>query len=247
MKTLNDLAVQSYCFRGFKDNAKVAQLVREIGLTKIELCGVHADFAAPAAFDEIVRIYRDAGVGIVSIGVNGMNADEARERKMFECLRKAGARHMSVSFNVNSVPACYRTAEKLAEEFDVRLGIHNHGGRHWLGCAEMLEKVFKDTSPRIGLCIDTAWALHSHEDPIAMAERFAGRLFALHLKDFTFDRAGQHKDVVVGTGNLDLARLNAVLGKIGFGGCAVLEYEGDVQNPVPALAECVRKIKAEMA
>jgi len=246
MQLSRDLAVQSYCFRGFKDNAKTAGLVKDLGLNKIELCAVHADFKTPAAFRDIVRIYRDAGVEVVSLGVNMMNGDEAVERNLFECLKVAGAKHMSVTFGVQTVPQSYRVAEKLAEEYDVRLGIHNHGGRHWLGCAEMLAQVFRDTSPRVGLCLDTAWALHSHEDPLAMAEKFAGRLFALHLKDFTFDHAGKHQDVVVGTGNLDLGRLNALLKKIGYNGCTVLEYEGDVSNPVPALTECVKQIAAAM-
>ena len=34
-----NLGVQSYCFRNFKDNKKVAEMVKELGLDKIELCG----------------------------------------------------------------------------------------------------------------------------------------------------------------------------------------------------------------
>jgi sugar phosphate isomerase/epimerase len=110
----------------------------------------------------------------------------------------------------------------------------------------MLAQVFKNTSDRIGLCLDTAWAMHAHEDPIAMAEQFGDRLYGLHIKDFVFDRAGQHKDVVVGTGNLDLGKLNATLKAVDFDGVAVLEYEGDVSNPVPALSECVAAIRQHM-
>jgi len=39
------------------------------------------------------------------------------------------------------------------------LVIHNHGGRHWLGSAQMLAAVFAQTGPAIGLTLDTAWAL----------------------------------------------------------------------------------------
>ncbi len=64
-----NLGVQSYCFRHFTDNSTVAQKVRGIGLDKIELCAVHADFNTPDKFGDVVRIYADAGVKIVSIGV----------------------------------------------------------------------------------------------------------------------------------------------------------------------------------
>ena len=142
------------------------------------------------------------------------------------------------------MPACYRTAEKLAEEYDINLAIHNHGGRHWLGSAQSLEAVFQQTGPRIGLMLDTAWAQHSHEDPVELATRFADRLYGLHVKDFMFDSSGQHRDVVVGTGNLDLASLDAALAASDFAGAVILEYEGDVEDPIPALRECVEKLRA---
>jgi hypothetical protein len=48
----------------------------------------------------------------------------------------------------------------------------------------------------------------------------------------------------VGTGNLDLPQLLKNLEAVNFGGYAVLEYEGDVENPVPALKECVAAVRA---
>jgi sugar phosphate isomerase/epimerase len=176
-----------------------------------------------------------------------MRNNEAAESKFFECARRAGAKFMAVDFAVDQVPAGFRTAEKLADKFDVRLAIHNHGGRHWLGCCEILRHVFANTSARIGLCLDTAWALASGEDPVKMAAEFTARLYGLHVKDFVFDRAGKPEDVVVGTGALDLAGLVAAAKKINFSGYAVLEYEGDVENPVPAVKKCVAAVRSACA
>ena len=240
-----DLAVQSYCFRGFKDNAEVAEKVKAIGLSRIELCGVHADFNDPDCFDEVIDTYRKAGVEIVSIGVQGFFNQQDKEVNFFEFAKRAGIGIISASFSAESDPECFRTAEKLADEFDINLAIHNHGGRHWLGSVEMLGAIFKRTSPRIGLMLDTAWALDSHEDPVQMIEKFGDRLYGLHLKDFVFDRSGKQEDVVVGTGNLDLDKTFAALFcSVGFDGEMILEYEGDVDNPVPALSKCVESIKA---
>ena len=237
-----ELAVQSFCFRNFEAHGKLIELVKECGLANIELCQKHVDFSRPDTFDDVIAQYRDAGVGIVSIGVQQFRNDEAGERNFFEFAKKAGCRFISANFAVNAVPEAYRTAEKLADEYGIRLGIHNHGGHHWLGSAQMLGNVFANTGKPIGLCLDTAWALDAGEDPVKMADRFSNRLYGIHFKDFVFDRARGHEDVVIGTGNLDLDELISVLQKNDFDGYAVLEYEGDADNPVPALKQCVDRI-----
>ena len=61
---VDQIGVQSYCFRNFKDNATVASMVRDCGLDRIELCAVHCDFNKPETFDEVIGIYKDAGVAI---------------------------------------------------------------------------------------------------------------------------------------------------------------------------------------
>ncbi len=240
-----ELAVQSYCFRGFKDNAKVADMVKECGLSRIELCGVHVNMSEPDTFESVVRTYRDAGVSIPSIGAVGIGNDADKARCPFEFAKAAGAGYIAVDFQVDTVPDCFELAARLSREYGIAVGIHNHGGRHWLGSAQMLEAVFGKAPAAVGLCLDTAWALDSHEDPIAMAKRFADRLRMVHLKDFVFDRAGKPEDVVVGTGNLDLPAFFGFLKEMPFEGCATLEYEGDVTDPVPALKKCVDAIRQE--
>jgi inosose dehydratase len=243
----NRLSVQSFCFRGTKDNVAVAALVKQCGLAAIELCGVQVDFKAPATFAGVVRTYRDAGVAIVSAGVNGISGEEAKDRPLFEFIKAAGAKLMSVDFGLDGLDGRLASAERLVEEYGVRLGIHNHGGRHWLGSSQALRWVFSQASPRIGLSLDTAWALDAGEDPVKMIEEFGPRLALVHLKDFVFDRARKPEDVVVGTGNLSLPKVATALASSGFAGELVLEYEGDVANPVPALAACVQAIRREMS
>jgi len=65
----------------------------------------------------------------------------------------------------------------------------------------------------------------------------------VHFKDFVFERNGQWKDVVVGTGNLKLKAFADALQAGGFDGMAVIEYEADPENPVPALTECVKSMR----
>jgi sugar phosphate isomerase/epimerase len=240
------LGVQSFCFRNFKDNAKVAELTTECGLQNIEVCGVHVDFSDRQAFAAMLAAYKAKDVSVVSIGVNPLTGNESEDRIYFECAREAGLEVMSVDFKIDGIPESLAVAERLAEEYDVDVAIHNHGGRHWLGSSQALQWVFGRTGNRVGLSLDTAWALDSREDPVAMVRAFGNRVKIVHLKDFVFDRARKPEDVVVGTGNLDLAALRSALTDAGFSGESIIEYEGDVEDPVPALKSCAQKIRSDI-
>ncbi len=242
MNVSETLAVQSWCLRTFKKTSEVIDRTRELGLKRIELCGAHADFNNPAGFDDIIAAYNAAGIKIVSIGVESFNPDEAHARNRFEFARKAGCKVISGNFAPGTFLPTLPVVYKLCEEYDINIAIHNHGGYHWLGNAEILNWVFSFTRPCIGLNMDTAWALDARQDPLQWAKNYAERLYVVHIKDFVFDRARQSTDVVVGTGNLDLPKLLSLLKADNFKGEMILEYEGDVDNPMPALLQCVEAI-----
>ncbi|CAN5461275.1 hypothetical protein BH10PLA1_BH10PLA1_02740 [soil metagenome] len=240
-----DFGVQSYCFRNFKDNADVAKKTREIGVNTIELCGVHADFSKPEEFGKVVKIYKDAGVSIVSLGVQTFVGAE-NEKNWFECAKIAGAKHISAHFRVDSFTTAVPKTAKLAEDFGMRVGIHLHGGYQFGGSMDVVEHLLKLGGPRINLHIDTAWCMQigpNPGNPLKWVEKFAGRISGIHYKDFTFARNAQWTDVIVGTGNLDLPAFIKALETAKFDGMAVIEYEADPENPVPALTECVKQMR----
>lgn len=241
-----DFGVQSYCFRHFKDNAIVAKKVRGIGLDKIELCGVHADFNTPEAFGDVVSIYQNEGVSIVSLGVQTFEGREL-ERAWFECAAAAGAKHISAHFRIENFLTAIPRVRAWCREFGIRVGVHCHGGYQFGGSPDVLRYLVGLGGPEIGLFIDTAWCLQigPHQGkPVEWAREFAGRITGVHYKDFTFEPNGQWKDVIVGTGNLDLPAFVQALDDGGFDGVAVIEYEADVENPDPALKRCVESMRA---
>ena len=241
---VKDLAVQSWCLRAFQSNEQVIEQLQAIGVSNVEVCGKHCDFGNETVFEEVIAKYRAAGINILSIGVQGFCGDEKTEEKFFKFAKMAGCRQISASFDVGHVPGAYRIVEKLADKYDVNVAIHNHGGYNWLGSRQMLSQVFSQTSPRIGLCLDAAWAMQAGENPIQMAEQYIDRLYGVHLKDFVFDRAGQWHDVVVGEGNLDLAKMLEIIRTKAPANCSpIIEYEADVENPGPALQRCVAAVK----
>jgi len=240
-----DFGVQSWCFRETKTNAEVAKKVRDIGVDKLELCGAHADFHNLTTFKDVAKTYQDAGVSIISFGVETLVGDE-KERDLFECAAIAGAKHISVHFKVDSFPEAIKKTQKLSDEFGVRVGIHCHGGYCFGGQPDVLDYLIKLGAPQIGVCIDTAWCLQIGPylgKPVEWAKRYAGHIYGIHYKDFTFERSGQWVDTVVGEGNLHLPAFIQALDGNGFDGMAVIEYEGDVHNPIPALKNCVKAMR----
>jgi sugar phosphate isomerase/epimerase len=241
-----DFGVQSYCFRDFKDNADVAKKVRQIGVDKIEVCGIHADFNKPDAFPAVVKTYNDAGVKVISIGVQTFTGAD-NEEAWFECAKIAGAKHISAHFRVDSFQTAVKKTAALCKKHDIKVGIHCHGGYMFGGSQDEIEHLISLGEGQIGLCIDTAWCMQigpHHGNPVYWAEKFAGKIFGIHYKDFTFDRRAQWTDVVVGTGNLDLPAFVKALKAGNFDGMSVIEYEADPANPVPALTECVKQMRA---
>ena len=134
----------------------------------------------------------------------------------------------------------------MSGQFGVRVGIHCHGGWSFGGQPDVLDYLIKLGAPQIGLCLDTAWCLQIGPylgKPVEWAKRYAGHIYGIHYKDFLFGSDGQWNDAVIGQGNLDLPAFVRALDENGFDGVAVIEYEGDRQNPVPALKECVKALR----
>jgi sugar phosphate isomerase/epimerase len=240
------LAIQSWCYRHWKQLPAVLEQLKNTGVSAMELCGAHADFADSNAYSSIIEQCRNASVQIVAIGVERLSGNIEQDRPRFEFCKAAGVRHMSITFPPEAMFDGLRNIEKLAGQYDMKLGIHNHGGYDWLGNSTMLKYIFSKTGPRIGLHLDTAWAIDAKQNAVQMVEQFAGRMHGIHIKDFVYDRERNPKDVVIGTGNLDLPGLVKMLKQINFAGPLVIEYEGDVENPVPALKDCVQAMQKLM-
>ena len=229
-----DLAIQTYCLRGFTDSRVAARKVGELGLAQIELAGVHAGDPDPFAA---------AGIGTVCTGVVKLAGGADAMRESLELARRLGVGLVSVDFAPAFSVEAFRTAEAVAAELDLRLAVHNHGGGHWLGSQAMLELLLQSTGPAIGVMLDTAWAIDARAEPAELARLAGDRLYGVHVKDFVYREGREPIDVVVGSGNLDLPGLAGELDRIGFNGPLILEYEGDIDDPMPALAACVQAMR----
>ena len=241
----NDLGVKSFSFRSIKENADVAQAVLQCGVNSVDLSGCHIDYDDPAAQAAAIATYRDAGVRISGIGVVQLKNDEAFNRRYFDFAQQAGCEVVSVNFQPAEHESVLAMLERLCDGYGMRAAIHNHGGKHWMGNATMIDYMLQRSSKAVGLCLDTAWCIQAGEDPVNWLEKYGDRLYAIHFKDFTFEPNGQFHDTVVGEGALDIAATLDAFLALPFDGSAVIEYEGD--DAVEASRQCVEAIRAYLA
>lgn len=226
---------------------EVPALARRVGLDAVDLSGCHIDYGSDAGVATALRIFGEAGIRILGTGVVKLDADEARTARVLDAARAAGAGTVSISLPIRDHAAVLTRAVALAAARDLRLAVHNHGGKDWLGSSIAVEYVMDLGGERVGACIDTAWAIQAGEDPCTWAERWGSRVFAAHLKDFTFAPDGAWRDVVIGEGALDLPRFLGLLDAAGFDGPLAIEYEGDPKDPVPALTACREAVDRALA
>ncbi|HTL50954.1 MAG TPA: sugar phosphate isomerase/epimerase [Planctomycetota bacterium] len=237
---LDRMGIQSWCFRSIKTHDGVIDALKQCGVKNIELCGAHYKPEVENDHAKIVADYKKKGVTVSSFGVVGIGTDEAKARKVFDFAKAAGFKTISADL----APGGLEVAEKLCKEYNKKIAIHNHGRKHALGSVKALDELFAKASTNVGLCMDTAWMLDSGENPVEIAKKFANRLYGIHLKDFIFKRDGKPEDVVIGQGNLDLKAYIETLLANNFDGYFTLEYEGDVETPIPATKKCVEAVTA---
>lgn len=236
------LSAQSFSFRNCSTTAETIDAIQRCGLSAVELWKKHLDpLECPNPAEEIGR-YHDAGIRISAFGVHGFDEDEAKARKVFEFARLAQLEAISASLPRENHLAILAMLERLGDEYDVNIAIHNHGRKSWHSLPFVRDDLMAATGRRIGLCLDTRWLLDTAEDPVAEVEKRFDRLYNLHLMDCVFGRDGRFQDVIPGTGNLDLPGLLALLRTKRYRGYMTFEYAGR-DDPVGFIRQCIRAVE----
>jgi len=133
--------------------------------------------------------------------------------------------------------------DKKVKEFNMRYAIHNHGPDIKLfPSATSVYTAVKDLDPRIGLCFDMGHDKRYGDDPIADLEKYAKRIFDIHLKNVTA-ASKEGTTCELGRGVIDIPAFVAMLRKTKYDGCCSLEYEKDMKDPLAGIAESVGYFK----
>ncbi len=185
---------------------------------------------------------KEHGLRAVNYGVVG-GKDEAEWRKIFEFAKKLGL------YGITTEDATKMDIiEPLVKEFDIRVGIHEHGRRpndanYKVWDPYYVLSVVKDRDARIGACADTGHWQTSGLNPVYCLRALKGRIISLHMKDKTDFGPGAH-DVPYGTGTGDIKRCLDELLTQKFAGHISVEYEYNWDNSVPDVKQCIDFVRA---
>ena len=222
------MGIQSYSLRHFPFDEAMDK-VAELGLGYVELYPGHLDHSkvTEAALSEAIK--RMEGLGIVpdAYGVNGFDEDEAAARKIFDFAKRLGLR----SISADPTPSSFDMLDKLVEEYQIPIAIHNHGPHHRWGKPEVILEAVKDHHQLIGLCADTGHFLRADVDPVKAIKLLHGRVFGLHIKDFISEK----EEAIAGDGKLDLKALIAEVRAQDFDGACSIEFELSPEDPMAGI------------
>ena len=146
---------------------------------------------------------------------------------------------------LNSEPAFDKMEEvsKLADEFKINVGIHNHPRptRYW--DPEVVLEQLKDASQRVGACCDTGHWLRSGWRPLQCVRRLKGRIVSFHIKDLKWRDGQFDADCPLGQGDAEIAEIMKEFATHDTKGNVIpfsIEFEAAWNNNQPQVAESVR-------
>lgn len=238
------MGMQSYSLRGF--DAKTAlKHTRTLGLSYWEAYPRHIPMGTLPKHLMIQKaLLNDAGVTLLAYGVLGFDTNETKARQAFDFAKAMGI--VSLSANPNKDKGTFDLLDKLVEEYDIAIAIHNHGPRAKYDKISDVEQMVKDRHPKIGACVDTGHFLRSDEDPVEAIERLGKRVFGVHLKDVkTIEKEGKREKIftILGQGDLNTVGVLKVLKKLRYNNCLSLEYEENPKNPLSDIEVCLKVIR----
>ena len=214
-----------YTRDGQPDLPKALAVTKELGLHYWESYTAHVPMTADS--EKLAERKRaDRGGRCDGDRLRGRPAHQGRDanRQIFEFAKAMGLKYISAS----PEPGSFDILDKLVEEYDVAVGIHNHGpGPTATPRSTTIAQAIKDHHPKIGCCIDTGHFLRSREDPVHAVEVFGKRVYGVHLKDVK----DAETFTILGQGDLRTVDLLKALARNNYEYCLAIEYEEKPGEP----------------
>ncbi|HWJ27085.1 MAG TPA: sugar phosphate isomerase/epimerase, partial [Flavisolibacter sp.] len=189
----------------------------------------------------VVNQCTEGNIKIYTVGVIYMKTKQSVD-EAFEYARKVGVDMIVGVPNYDLLDY----AEEKVKAMNIKLAIHNHGPEDALyPSPQNVYDRIKNKDLRMGLCMDIGHAVRAGADVVKSIKEYKDRLFDMHIKDVT----GAYKDakaIEIGRGVIDFPALVKTLDKINYKGICSIEFEKDMTDPLPGLAESVGYLKGAM-
>jgi len=172
----------------------------------------------------------DAGVKLAACYCRAFTPEDAC-RRFFDF-----AKEMGIEIVEGEPPlTAFDVLEKLCDEYQLILAVHNHAKPSQYWNPQTLMKIFQGRGPRIGACCDTGHWGRSGLQPVETLATLQGRIIAFDLKDVN----EQGQCVPFGTGKSDIRAILKEMQRQKFRGLFSIEYDQRSPNLEADIRQCI--------
>ena len=243
-KAINTFSIgmAGYTFREFTVE-KTIEMMKRIAVTNLSLKDFHMPMnSSQEQINVVIQKFKSAGINVYTVGVVYMKTQESVDQA-FEYAKMAGVKMIVGAPDYALLPY----VEKKIKTYDFKMAIHNHGPDNpiYPNATDIWNHI-KDLDVRIGICIDIGHTTRDGQDPSVNILKYRSRIFDMHVKDV--DKAAKEGITVeMGRGIIDIPKVIETLRKIKYSGMCSLEFEKDMSDPLPGIAESIGYLKGVMA
>ncbi|MBX3240292.1 MAG: sugar phosphate isomerase/epimerase [Chitinophagaceae bacterium] len=237
-----DIGIAGYTFVHYSLDDSIA-IMKRLNIRYLSVKDFHLPLdSSPAQVKEILDKYKAGGIEVYTVGVIYMKT-EAEVDRAFDYAKRVGV-NMIVGVPTYDL---LNYTEKKVRAYDIKMAIHNHGPEDKLypGPDDIYNRINK-MDKRMGICLDIGHALRAGSDLVRSVKDFAPRIFDLHIKDVSAAQADA-KSIEAGRGAIEFKPFVDALRSIGYTGKCSIEYEKDMKDLVPGLAESIGYFRGIMA
>jgi sugar phosphate isomerase/epimerase len=238
------LGVASYSLRNFPRDQAI-EMVKALGTPFINLKSVHLPFElSPAELAAARREIETAGLQIVGGGVITFERDNDADVERYFAYAKAAGMPL---ITAHADPQILPRLERFARQYDISVAIHNHGpeDKRFPSPYDALKYV-RNMDRRMGLCIDIGHTVRTGTDVVRAIADAGPRLLDMHAKDLR-DLTAKASQCIVGQGAIPIAAIFEQLEAMGYPGYVNLEYEIDVDDPLPGMKQSFAYMRGALA
>lgn len=241
-KEFLDTGMAGYSFVNYSIDQTIAMMSR-IAVYNLSLKDFHLPLDSnQEKINEVVAKFKSAGINIYATGVIYMKTEEDVNRA-FEYTKKVG---VDLIVGVPTYELLAYT-EKKVKEHNIKIAIHNHGPEDKLypGAKDVYDRI-KNMDKRMGLCLDIGHAFRAGENLEQVVKSYASRIFDLHIKDVTAAKA-DGKAIELGRGAIDFPPFVDALRSVKYKGKCSIEFEKDMKDALPGMAESAGYFRGVMS
>jgi sugar phosphate isomerase/epimerase len=228
------LGIAGYTFKEYTVEQAI-EMMKRLNVSFLSLKDFHLPYnSTQEQINEVLHKFSNAGISVYTLGVIYMKTKEFVDQA-FNYAKMAGMKMIVGAPDYELLDY----VEQKVRDNDIRIAIHNHGPDNPLyPNATDIWNHIKDRDPRVGICIDIGHTIRDGQDPSVDIEKYSKRILDVHIKDV--DRADKEgKTVEMGRGIIDIPSVIASLIKIGYAGTCSLEFEKDMKDSLPGIAESI--------